>query len=115
MWQAGKAPEKLKQQPASFDAAGLVVTQHEAFSTDGMRIPYFQVARKDLPLNGSHPVLLYGYGGFRQIELPSYNATTASSGWSAGGVYVIANIRGGGELGPDWHKAGHARGSAAWL
>src|SRR5262249_50033943 len=61
----GKVPEKLKSLPAFFNAAGLEVTQHEAVSKDGTKIPYFQVSRKGLMLNGNNPTLLYGYGGFQ--------------------------------------------------
>lgn len=101
----GKAPEQLKSLPSFFDASGLAVSQHFATSKDGTRIPYFQVAAKDLPLDGSHPTLLYGYGGFEISLTPNYSAS-AGRGWlSRGGVYVIANIRGGGEYGPRWHQA----------
>ena len=67
------APEKLKQLPAFFDATGLAVSQHEATSKDGTRIPYFQVARKDLALDGKNPTLLYGYGGFEISMVPGYS------------------------------------------
>ncbi len=103
---AGKgAPEKLKESPRFFQSAGLVVSQHEAISKDGTRVPYFQVARKDLELNGKNPTLLYGYGGFRIPMLPGYQATTGAAWLEKGGVYVVANIRGGGEFGPRWHQA----------
>ncbi|MBD8525169.1 prolyl oligopeptidase family serine peptidase [Pseudomarimonas arenosa] len=101
----GEAPQQLKALPSFFDATGLQVSQHFATSKDGTRVPYFQVASKDLPLNGRHPTLLYGYGGFEVSLTPSYSAS-AGRGWlSRGGVYVIANIRGGGEYGPRWHQA----------
>jgi prolyl oligopeptidase len=99
------APEKLKQLPAYFDATGLVASQHEAVSKDGTRIPYFQVSRKDLVRNGSNPTLLYGYGGFEIPMLPGYSAGVGAAWLEKGGVYVLANIRGGGEFGPKWHKA----------
>ena len=101
---AGPA-EKLKAGPAFFDADGLAVSQHEAVSADGTRIPYFQVARHDLALNGRNPTLLYGYGGFEVAMLPGYQAVTGAAWLEAGGVYVVANIRGGGEFGPRWHQA----------
>ncbi len=106
MGTAGGAPaEKLKQAPAFFDAEGLEVSQHEATSKDGTRIPYFQVARKGLPASGTAPTLLYGYGGFEIAMVPSY-PTTAGPAWlEKGGVFVVANIRGGGEFGPSWHQA----------
>jgi prolyl oligopeptidase len=101
---AGPA-EKLKQLPAFFDAKDLVVSQHEAVSPDGTRIPYFQVARKNLAADGRNPTLLYGYGGFEIPMLPSYRATVGAAWLERGGVYVLANIRGGGEFGPRWHQA----------
>jgi prolyl oligopeptidase len=91
--------------PALFDAKGLEVSQHEAVSADGTRVPYFQVSRAGLPLDGSHPTMLYGYGGFEVSQKPSYGAV-AGAGWiEPGGVLVVANIRGGGEFGPRWHQA----------
>jgi prolyl oligopeptidase len=101
----GGAPAVLKRLPAQFDAASLAVEQFEAISRDGKRIPYFQVARRDLAANGRNPTLLYGYGGFEISMRPSYSALTGAGWMEKGGVYVVANIRGGGEFGPDWHKA----------
>lgn len=97
--------EKLKSLPAFFDSANLEVSQHESTSTDGTRIPYFQVSRKGLQFDGSNPTLLYGYGGFEIPMLPGYNASVGSAWLEKGGVYVLANIRGGGEFGPKWHEA----------
>ena len=97
--------EKLKQLPAFFDASGLVVSQHETASKDGTRIPYFQVSRKDLALDGKNPTLLYGYGGFEVSLLPEYRGSVGAAWLEKGGVYVVANIRGGGEFGPKWHQA----------
>jgi prolyl oligopeptidase len=97
--------ELLKQLPAFFNAEGLEVSQHEAGSKDGTRVPYFQVARKGLKLDGSNPTLLYGYGGFEISMTPSYNAGSGSAWLERGGVYILANIRGGGEFGPAWHQA----------
>ncbi len=101
----GAAPRRIKQLPAFFDATGLVITQHEALSLDGTRVPYFQVARADLPLTGDAPTLLYGYGGFEIPMLPGYSAGVGAAWLERGGVYVLANIRGGGEFGPRWHQA----------
>ncbi len=102
----GKGPaETLKRLPSQFHSAGLVVTQHEATSKDGTRIPYFQVARQDLAADGRNPTLLYGYGGFEVSMLPRYSATVGAGWLEPGGVYVLANIRGGGEFGPKWHLA----------
>jgi prolyl oligopeptidase len=101
----GQQPEKLKQLPAFFDASGFDVSQHFAVSKDGTRVPYFQISPKGISLDGKRPTLLTGYGGFEVSMTPSYNAG-AGRGWlSQGGVYVVANIRGGGEYGPRWHQA----------
>ncbi len=97
--------QALKHMPAFFDASGFEVSQHFASSKDGTRVPYFMVARKDLKLDGSNPTLQYGYGGFEISLTPSYNATVGRGWLSQGGVYVVANIRGGGEYGPRWHQA----------
>ncbi len=102
----GSGPaEKLKQLPSFFDARSLAVSQHEAVSQDGTRVPYFEVARKDLPMNGKNPTLLYGYGGFEISMLPSYRAAVGAAWLEKGFVYVLANIRGGGEFGPKWHQS----------
>jgi prolyl oligopeptidase len=103
--QVGETLETLKQAPALFDAEGLEVTQHFATSRDGTPIPYFQVARHDLEPNGEHPTLLYGYGGFEVPLLPGYSPGVGRAWLTRGGVYVVANIRGGGEYGPRWHQA----------
>lgn len=99
------APEVLKAMPAFFDSSTLAVSQHEATSADGTRVPYFQVAKKDLKLDGQNPTVLYGYGGFEVSMTPSYSASIGDSWLNKGGVYVVANIRGGGEFGPKWHQA----------
>jgi prolyl oligopeptidase len=98
-------PETLKQLPSYFDTAGLVISQHEATSKDGTRVPYFQVAKRDLTLDGENPTLLYGYGGFEVSMQPEYNAAVGAAWLERGGVYAVANIRGGGEFGPRWHQA----------
>jgi len=95
----------LKQLPSFFSAEGLEVSQHEAVSKDGTRVPYFQVGRRGLPADGSAPTLLYGYGGFEITEMPKYSGGLGASWLERGGVYVLANIRGGGEFGPAWHQA----------
>ena len=97
--------EQIKTLPAFFQAEGIEISQHEVASADGTKIPYFQVGRKGLELNGKNPCLLYGYGGFEISMLPSYNAGVGSAWLQRGGVYVLANIRGGGEFGPKWHEA----------
>lgn len=106
----GEAPRVLKQSPARFDAAGLTIAQHEAVSVDGTRIPYFEIGAADARRDGSNAVLLSGYGGFEVSSLPYYAATTGKLWLARGGISVIANIRGGGEFGPDWHKAGMRQG-----
>jgi prolyl oligopeptidase len=108
LWLArfGQGAELLKQAPARFDATGLVITQHQAASVDGAQVPYFQIARAGMPLDGSNLCLLTGYGGFQLASLPQYAAQVGKLWLERGGVFVIANIRGGGEFGPDWHKAG---------
>ena len=100
------AAEKLKEQPAFFDASRLEVSQHDAVSKDGTKIPYFQVSPKGMKLDGANPTLLYGYGGFEISELPTYSGTRGAGWLEKGGVLVVANIRGGGEFGPSWHQAG---------
>lgn len=104
-------PEPVKSSPARFDATGLEVQQHFATSEDGTRVPYFQVGPRDLVLDGANPVLMNGYGGFETSLTPSYSGVVGRA-WlrrkpPAGreGVYVLANIRGGGEYGPGWHRA----------
>jgi prolyl oligopeptidase len=103
--QVGGMPEKLKELPAFYDASGLEISQHFATSQDGTKIPYFMVSKKNLVLDGSHPTLLYGYGGFEISLTPNYSAGVGRAWTSQGGVYVVANIRGGGEYGPRWHQA----------
>ena len=102
------APTVLKQAPAAFDASGLVVTRHEAISSDGERIPYVQTgpARQD----GDAPVHLSGYGGFQISRLPSYSVATGKLWLERGGTSVVANLRGGGEFGTRWHEAGRREG-----
>jgi prolyl oligopeptidase len=98
------APRRLKSLPAFFDTTGLEVTQREVRSADGTRVPYFLVGRADLTRDGSHPTLLYGYGGFEVSLTPGYSASVGSCWLARGGVYAVANIRGGGEFGPKWHQ-----------
>ena len=97
--------EQVKSTPAKFDASGMTVDQYEARSADGTMIPYFVVHKADIALDGSNPTLLYGYGGFQNSLLPGYSPTVGKLWLERGGVYVIANTRGGGEFGPRWHDA----------
>ncbi len=101
----GKAAQ-VKAMPARFDASNDVVEQFEATSTDGTRIPYFIVHRKDIPLDGSTPTIMTAYGGFELSYTPYYSGTTGKLWLERGGSFVLANIRGGGEFGPAWHEAG---------
>ena len=98
--------EKLKSLPAFFDSAPFKVEQFQATSKDGEKIPYFVIMRKDAKLDSTNPTLLYGYGGFEISQLPSYSGVIGNGWLMQGGVYVVANIRGGGEFGPRWHQAG---------
>jgi prolyl oligopeptidase len=97
--------EAIKHQPAFFDATKFSVSQHFVTSQDGTRVPYFEIAPKDMKLDGSNRTLLYGYGGFEVSLQPFYSGSTGRAWLDRGGVYVIANIRGGGEYGPAWHQA----------
>ncbi|MDX2276985.1 MAG: prolyl oligopeptidase family serine peptidase [Hyphomonadaceae bacterium] len=99
-------PRPVRALPAQFDASRFVVEQFEATSRDGTQVPYFVVRPHDMALDGRNPTLLYAYGGFQVSELPSYIANTGKLWLERGGVYVLANIRGGGEFGPAWHQAG---------
>ena len=97
--------EVLKTMPAFFDSSNDVIEQHFATSKDGTRVPYFMVRPKDLKFDGSAPTLLYGYGGFEISLTPGYSGNVGKGWLEKGGVYVVANIRGGGEYGPRWHQA----------
>ena len=93
----------VETSPADFSDAEVV--REVAVSKDGARIPLSVVRRKGTPLDGSNPTLLYGYGGFGFSEGPSFNP--AIRAWiEQGGVFAVANIRGGGEFGEEWHRAG---------
>lgn len=96
----------LKSLPEKFDTEGLVVHQKEATSSDGTKIPFFVVHHENMVLDGTNPTLLYGYGGFEVSMRPSYSGGIGRLWLEQGGVYVLANIRGGGEFGPAWHQAG---------
>ncbi|MDE2482303.1 MAG: S9 family peptidase [bacterium] len=94
-----------KSLPAQFDASNDVVEQHEATSKDGTKVPYFIVHPKHMKLDGANPTVLYAYGGFQVSLTPTYSGTLGKLWLQRGGVYVLANIRGGGEFGPAWHEA----------
>jgi len=96
-------PKPIKSLPARFDSSNLVTEQFEATSRDGTKVPYFVTRPK--ALSGAAPTILYGYGGFEVSLTPSYSANFGRLWLSHGGIYVVANIRGGGEFGPAWHDA----------
>jgi prolyl oligopeptidase len=103
-----ESPVLLKQAPRTFSADGLVVTQHEAISVDGERIPYVQTG--PAAETGDAPVHLNAYGGFGIAVRPYYNAAIGKLWLERGGTSVVANIRGGGEFGTPWHDAGRHAG-----
>jgi prolyl oligopeptidase len=95
----------LKSRPTFYDAAGMRVEQQFAKSKDGTRVPYFVVWPKGATAGGDNPTLLYGYGGFEDAQTPWYSGVLGRLWTGRGGVFVLANIRGGGEFGPGWHQA----------
>jgi prolyl oligopeptidase len=98
--------KEAKSLTPQFDASQDVVEQLEAKSKDGTMVPYFVVRRKDLQYDGSNPTQMTAYGGFQVANTPSYSGVVGKLWLERGGVYVLANIRGGGEFGPAWHEAG---------
>src|SRR5579871_2772942 len=102
---ANGAAGQVKSLPARFDASNEAVDQYEAVAGDGTKVPYFVVHPKGMPLDGSNPTILYAYGGFQVSLTPGYSGGVGKLWLERGGVYVVANIRGGGEFGPAWHDA----------
>ena len=98
--------EQVKTIAPKFDGSNDVVEQLEATSSDGTKIPYFVVHRKDIAYDGTTPTLMTAYGGFQVSQTPNYSGTIGKLWLERGGAYVLANIRGGGEFGPKWHEAG---------
>ena len=105
-------PQKIKSQLPSFDCSRYQTEQYFATSADGTKIPYFVVLPKDAKRDGNNPTHIFSYGGFRVSLTPSYSGSYENlSGaygklWlDRGGIFVLANIRGGGEFGPRWHAA----------
>jgi prolyl oligopeptidase len=116
----GTSPRQVTSQQPTFDGSRFAVQQLWATSADGTRIPYFVVGSKDLAADGSHPVWMFSYGGFENSLTPSYSGSyedlrgVYGKLWlERGGVFVLPNIRGGGEFGPSWHtqalKANHVK------
>ncbi|OWY40861.1 peptidase S9 [Xenophilus sp. AP218F] len=97
--------ECLRRQPAAFDPSPYAAEQWQATAPDGESIPYFVIRRRDAPLDGSTPTLLYGYGGFEVPMLPYYIENFGPHWLEKGGAFALACIRGGGEFGPAWHQA----------
>lgn len=97
--------QPVKSAPALFDASTHVVEQFEARSSDGTMIPYFVVRPREMAMDGSAPAILFGYGGFQISFPPAYKPEMGRLWLENGGVFVQANIRGGGEFGPAWHQA----------
>lgn len=96
---------ELRSAPAKFDASTHVVEQFEATSSDGTKIPYFVTRPRDMAMDGSAPTILFGYGGFQVSFPPAYKPEMGKLWLENGGVFVQANIRGGGEFGPAWHQS----------
>jgi len=95
----------MKAAAAKFDASTHVVEQFEATSTDGTKIPYFIVRPREMKMDGNAPAIMFGYGGFQASFPPAYKPEMGKLWLENGGVFVQANIRGGGEFGPAWHQA----------
>jgi len=96
----------VKSLTPRFNASGSVVEQFQATSKDGTKVPYFITHPKSMKLDGSNPTILSAYGGFEVSVTPRYDQDVGKLWLEQGGVYVVANIRGGGEFGPAWHEAG---------
>ncbi|NUS44116.1 MAG: S9 family peptidase [Mycobacteriaceae bacterium] len=99
------AAAAVKSAPARFDSSRYVVEQQKATSPDGTQVPYFLVHAAGMANDGTHPTVMYGYGGFGDSRTPSYDGVRGRLWLDRGGVFVLANIRGGGEYGPAWHEA----------
>jgi prolyl oligopeptidase len=102
---ADGALERIKTTPPRFDASRHVVEQLEARSRDGTMVPYFLIRPRTMRRDGSTPTLLYGYGGFQVSQVPNYSGPMGRLWLEQGNAYVVANLRGGGEFGPQWHQS----------
>jgi len=103
---AGRASEWARVAQTALDARQVSVRQVWYESKDKTRVSMFLVHRRGLAMDGNNPTLLYGYGGFNVAETPGYNPGGVSAWLARGGVYAVANLRGGGEYGEEWHRAG---------
>ena len=99
------APEPIKALQPRFDASDFVTEQHFASSADGTRIPYFVVRPVGVEMDGTNPTEMTAYGGFEISRTPTYMSALDQVWLEQGGIYVLANIRGGGEYGPTWHQS----------
>jgi prolyl oligopeptidase len=97
--------ELLKSNPVFFDSQGMRTEQRFATSKDGTQVPYFVVYPKNYKSDGTNPTVLYGYGGYQISMAPFYSGGWGTTWYQRGGVFVVANIRGGGEFGPAWHQS----------
>ncbi|MGI4753147.1 MAG: prolyl oligopeptidase family serine peptidase [Janthinobacterium lividum] len=105
LWDKNHQLNVIRKALYPFDSKNYVMDQKEAVSSDGVKIPYFIVYKKGTKFDGKNPTLLSGYGGFQVINFPYFSRTENEIWVKNGGVNVLANIRGGGEFGPDWHKS----------
>ncbi len=101
----GSEPKVIKSMLERFPGEQYESKQYFATSKDGTRIPYYVVSSKQLVRDGNAPTYLYAYGGFEVSLTPGYLSAMGIEWLKAGGVFVQANLRGGGEYGPSWHKA----------
>jgi prolyl oligopeptidase len=108
----GSAPEKVKSQEPTFDGSRFETRQLWCTSADGTKVPYFVVGPKGMKEDGSNPVWMFSYGGFEIALKPAYSGSYEDLHGAYGklwlerdGVFVLANIRGGGDFGPAWHQA----------
>ena len=100
-----QAPKQVMALKPRFDASTYVAEQRFARSADGTRVPYFVVRSASIPMDGSTPTQMTAYGGFQLSRTPSYMSALDQVWLTRGGSFVLANIRGGGEYGPQWHQS----------
>lgn len=105
LWDKTHELKVIRKPLYPFDIKNYVVDQKEATSSDGVKIPYFIVYKKGTKFDGKNQTLLEAYGGFQVINSPYFSRMENEVWVKHGGVSVLANIKGGGELGPEWHKA----------